>query len=114
MPNEIELKLKVRPDQLTRLADARWLTRLASGAVENNQLISVYYDTDDLALREQGATLRVRECEGVFTQNFKAQCTSGESALGRLEWECSIAGRRPDLKHAAKKKTAGVDLKRLA
>ena len=114
MPNEIELKLKVRPAQLTRLAGARWLTRLASGAGENSRSVSVYYDTDDLSLREQGATLRVRECKGVFTQNFKAQSTSGESALGRLEWDCVIRGRRPDLKHAAKKKTAGVDLKKLA
>jgi inorganic triphosphatase YgiF len=114
MANEIELKLDVRPAQLARLATAPWLARLASGPAKNRRLESVYYDTDELRLRNHRAVLRVRKAGGAYTQTFKAETADADAALGRLEWECPVKTSRPDLKHARKKKTGGVNLKGLA
>ncbi|HEY4076144.1 MAG TPA: CHAD domain-containing protein [Rhizomicrobium sp.] len=111
MADEIELKLEVSPRQLARLKRASWLARYATGRGEDHRLVSVYYDTDDLALRDQRAILRVRDADGQFVQTFK----SGQGAgLGRLEWECPLDGPKPQLTHARKKRTGGVDLKDLA
>jgi triphosphatase len=114
MANEIELKLDVKPSQLARLAAAPWLARLASGRAKDRRLESVYYDTDELRLRDQRAVLWVRQAGGAYTQTFKAQSQDADAALGRLEWECPVKTSRPDLKHARKKKTGGFNLKELA
>jgi inorganic triphosphatase YgiF len=114
MASEIELKLDVRPPQLTRLQRAPWLARYATGPGTARKLDSVYYDTDDFALWKRHAILRVRKSDGTFTQTFKAKSHDSDAALGRLEWECPLANARPDLKEARKKKTGGVNLKKLA
>jgi inorganic triphosphatase YgiF len=112
--SEIELKLDVSLSQLNRLQRTPWLKRYASGPAQDHRLDSVYYDTDDLKLRRRQAILRVRESDGRFTQTFKAQSQASDAALGRLEWECPIAHPQPDLKDARKKKTGGVNLRKLA
>jgi inorganic triphosphatase YgiF len=114
MANEIELKLEVRPTQLRKLAVAPWLVRFASGPAETHRLESVYYDTDELALRAQRAILRVRKNGDAYTQTFKSESRAAHAGLGRLEWECPLDDAKPYLKHARKKKTGGVALKKLA
>jgi inorganic triphosphatase YgiF len=99
---------------LTRLQRAPWLARYATGPGKGDRLDSVYYDTDDFALRERHAILRVRASDGAFTQTFKAETQGSDAALGRLEWECPLANARPDFKEARKKKTGGINLKKLA
>jgi inorganic triphosphatase YgiF len=112
MTGEIELKLEVKPSQLGRLKHDSWLAQYASGPAEGKRLVSVYYDTDNLALRDQRATLRVRNADGEFIQTFKSE--RKWYGLGRLEWECPLKGPLPKLKHARKKRTDGVDLRALA
>jgi inorganic triphosphatase YgiF len=114
MTSEIELKLDVTIAQLAGLKRAAWLMRYASGPGQNSRLNSVYYDTDDLALRRQRAYLRVREADGAYTQTFKVENRGHYASLERLEWECALDGARPDLEHARKKKTGGLNLKKLA
>jgi len=107
---EIELKLEVPPSALARLKRAPWLIRHAEKPGEDTRLISVYYDTDKGALKKRRATLRVRDADGAFLQTFKRDSTG----LGRLEWECPLDDPSPKLTHAARKKTGGLDIKKLA
>jgi inorganic triphosphatase YgiF len=60
------------------------------------RLISIYYDTPDLALHRKALTLRVREQAGRFTQTVKAAEVAGTGLLSRGEWEDTLAENRPD------------------
>jgi inorganic triphosphatase YgiF len=92
--HEIELKLRVRPDDLPRLADAPVLA--VAGKAVTRPLESVYYDTPDRRLRAAALTLRVRRQGRRFVQTVKAAPQPG-GALVRPEWEVPVAGIRPDL-----------------
>jgi triphosphatase len=95
MATEVELKLAARLADLPELKRA--LAAIAPGAVSSQeQLISTYYDTPDLALQRQGLTLRVRERGGRFIQTVKAEGVAGAAMLARGEWEDALAENRPD------------------
>jgi inorganic triphosphatase YgiF len=59
-------------------------------------LVSTYFDTPDLALRQAGSTLRVRDEDGRFIQTLKTAGPDGANLLARGEWEDMIAENRPD------------------
>jgi triphosphatase len=59
-------------------------------------LISTYYDTPDLALKQRGLTLRVRDRGGHFLQTVKEGDLASVDLLSRGEWEDTIAEDRPD------------------
>ena len=81
---EIELKFACRPEDLAAV-----LAAAPAGDDESRELISVYFDTADLALQKAGASLRVREHEGRRVQTLKR----GEG-LVREEYEAPIEGDR--------------------
>jgi inorganic triphosphatase YgiF len=83
---EIELKFACGPDDLAAV-----LAAAPPGDDENRELISVYFDTADLALQKAGASLRVREQEGKRVQTLKR----GEG-LDREEYEAPIEGLAPN------------------
>ncbi len=83
---EIELKFTCGPDDLAAV-----LAAAPPGDDESRELISVYFDTADLALQKAGASLRVREQEGQRVQTLKR----GEG-LDREEYEAPIDGLAPD------------------
>src|SRR6478735_9099276 len=83
---EIELKFACGPEDLAAV-----LARAPPGDEESRELISVYFDTPDLALQKAGASLRVREDKGARVQTLKR----GEG-LEREEHEAPIAGFAPD------------------
>jgi triphosphatase len=83
---EIELKLTGGPDDLAAV-----LAAAPPGDDESHELISVYFDTPDLALQRAGASLRVREQEGKRVQTLKR----GEGP-DREEYEAPIDGLAPD------------------
>jgi inorganic triphosphatase YgiF len=83
---EIELKFLCAPDDLGRV-----LAAAPAGDEESRELISVYFDTPDLALQKAGASLRVRESQGQRVQTLKRGC-----GLAREEHEAPIAGAAPD------------------
>ena len=112
MGHEIELKLEIPRQQARQLAGSAWLKKLACGPVQKKHLVSVYYDTDDLTLRDNQSMLRVRRVDGRFVQTFKAQAM-GTGALSRLQWEVPIQGPKPDLRRAHKRDTGGLNLKKL-
>ena len=58
------------------------------------ELVSIYFDTPDLALSKRGVFLRVRESGGRYVQTIKAM-QSAADLFERFEWETEISGRAP-------------------
>ena len=94
---EVELKLEVPADSLYRLARSPLLRAARKKSPKPATLVSVYFDTDKLELRNKGLSLRVRRIGRRHIQTIKRE--SGESAalFTRDEWEHPISGRHPDL-----------------
>lgn len=90
---EIELKLRVRPEDLRRLSAA---PALALSRPTTRTLESVYFDTPDLQLRRSGTVLRVRRDGKRYLQTLKAD-GGGTALQNREESETPIKGARPDL-----------------
>src|SRR4051812_48380485 len=84
---EVELKFLCTPDDLAVV-----LAAAPAGDDESRELISVYFDTPDLALQKAGVSLRVRESKGRRVQTLKR----GEG-LSREEHEAPITGDEPDM-----------------
>jgi triphosphatase len=91
--SEIELKLRVRPEDLRRLSTAPVLAR-SRGTTRT--LESVYFDTPDLQLRRSGNVLRVRRDGKRYLQTLKADGV-GAVLQNREESETPISGAHPDL-----------------
>src|SRR5437899_2428695 len=83
---EVELKFVCGPGDLAAV-----LAAAPPGDESEAELISVYFDTADLALQKAGASLRVRESKGRRVQTLKR----GEG-LTREEFEAPIDGLAPD------------------
>src|ERR1700742_3623584 len=87
---EIELKFACGPDDLAAVLAAAPKS-VPGGDDETRELISVYFDTPDLALQKAGASLRVREHKGRRVQTLKR----GQGMV-REEHETPIEGLAPD------------------
>ncbi len=96
-PREFELKLEFDPADLAAI-EAHPL--LAGIRLDRQTLVSVYYDTDTLALHEAGLCLRVRNTGKGYVQTVKSMNGMAE-LFDRPEWEREVSGPRPDLKLAA-------------
>ncbi len=83
---EVELKFLCTPADLGAV-----LAAAPAGDDESRELISVYFDTPELALQKAGVTLRVRESGGRRIQTLKRG-----DGLSREEHEAAIAGFEPD------------------
>jgi len=83
---EVELKFACGTEDLAAV-----LAAAPAGDDADAELISVYFDTADLALQKAGVSLRVRESKGRRVQTLKR----GEG-LAREEYEASIEGLAPD------------------
>ena len=98
LAEEVELKFAVPPGQVAALRKRSPLPRTnqrhKTGRRRRQRLLSVYFDTPDLELRQRGIGLRVRHVDGRRLQTVK--CDSPASPAGRLECEHEIAGDRPD------------------
>jgi triphosphatase len=95
MGNEIELKFQVPPRELRKLKAARTLRRKPS---EEEDLVSVYFDTPKHKLARNDVTLRVRRRGDKFFQTIKSGGSNGSFRRG--EWEHEIKGAVPDLREA--------------
>jgi triphosphatase len=92
---EVELKLEVPAHSLDRLARSPLLraARISKPAT----LVSVYFDTDKLKLRNKGLSLRVRRIGRRHLQTIKQESGKSAALFTRNEWEHPIGGRQPDL-----------------
>jgi inorganic triphosphatase YgiF len=91
--SEVELKLRVRPEHLRRLAAAPVLAR---SRAKSRTLETVYFDTADLRLHHAGTVLRVRRDGRRYLQALKS-AGHGAALQRREEAEAPVAGARPDL-----------------
>jgi triphosphatase len=86
---EYELKLETEPQ------DALWIKDHPLGRdTQTQSLTSVYFDTEDLRLRDAGVFLRVRQVGNRYIQTIK---TSQGDVFSRNEWEHEISTPWPDL-----------------
>jgi inorganic triphosphatase YgiF len=94
-PKEIELKLRVAPEDIEALRNHPDFSG-AFGTPTRQILESTYFDSDDRVLREHGLTLRVRQVGDKRIQTIKAEHPAS-SGFERSEWEQVIDGDQPDL-----------------
>ncbi|HSE79024.1 MAG TPA: CHAD domain-containing protein [Alphaproteobacteria bacterium] len=96
-PTEIELKLKIPRESLSRLLRHRALSRFGTGRPVKTRLISTYFDTPDLRLMRERIALRVRKVGGRHIQTLKCAPRAESGVNTRQEWETEIRHDRPDL-----------------
>ena len=94
-PKEIELKLRVAPEDIAVLRNHPHFV----GALHDpthETLDSVYFDSDKRFLHDHGLTLRVRHIGDKCVQTIKT-ANQGSDWFERSEWEQAIEGDQPDL-----------------
>ncbi|TMJ43706.1 MAG: CYTH domain-containing protein [Alphaproteobacteria bacterium] len=91
---EVELKLEVPADSLTRLSRSSLLQAARRKPSKPEILISVYFDTDKLKLRNKGLSLRVRRVGRRHVQTIKQESDESAVLFARNEWEHQIGGRQ--------------------
>jgi len=97
MSQEIEIRLNVHPDDLSKLAASPLVRRFAQGNAATRRLNTVYYDTPDFAFARCGVSLRVRRQGRRFIQSVKEK-NAGALLSERNEWEAPLPDARPDLR----------------
>jgi inorganic triphosphatase YgiF len=92
--SEVKLELPVAAAPLVKK-----LPLLRGTQPKRKTEVSVYFDTPKHTLRKRGLMLRVRHSDGCYVQTIKA--TENADIFARDEWECEIAGPKPDLRRAS-------------
>ena len=97
MPNnrEMELKATIDPVQIDRLKDLPEIKKRATGRARSRKLVTVYFDTPDCALRQQGLSLRVRRIGRAYVQCVKRADKRLGGMLVRTEWEGPVPNEEP-------------------
>ncbi|WP_157216605.1 CYTH and CHAD domain-containing protein [Flavisphingomonas formosensis] len=93
MAQEVELKLELTP----AAADALERSGLLPGMPQIVRQRSVYFDTPDHALSEEGMTLRIRHVGRKRVQTVKAEGGSAAGLFARPEWEFGVKSDTPVL-----------------
>ena len=92
---EFELKLSLPPDEFDGLvANPRLMGN--GGEPSQKVLRSIYYDTPDLRLRNEGLTLRVRHDGERYVQTIKAETQLRNGLSNPIEVEDPVEGSKPD------------------
>jgi triphosphatase len=88
---EVEIKLEFDPADAARLA----AHPLLYSRPQEQDLVSIYFDTPGETLHKAGVYLRIRDIDGRQVQTIKT-AKSGGGLFDRLEWEREVRGRTPD------------------
>jgi triphosphatase len=94
---EIELKLEVPMRNLPRLAASPLLKGATTLERKPADLVSTYFDTNKLKLRQHGLSLRVRRIGSRLVQTVKQEHNGNAALFTRGEWEHDIRTNLPDL-----------------
>jgi triphosphatase len=103
MAEETELKLRLAPTDVRRLRAA--LRRLA-GPPRRTHVLSIYYDTPELALAARGYALRIRRVGRQWVQTLKGGGAESGGLHRREEENLKVRAPRPDATALA---AAGLD-----
>jgi len=101
MAREFELKLEIPATAASAVMALPWLTEHGAAGAQAKPMTAVYFDTPKRALRQKGISLRVRRIGNKHVQTVKATNGSATFSIDRHEWECEIAGDKPDLRFVA-------------
>ena len=96
---EIELKLLLSKEDLERLLTLDFMVQaIREGSRRVRHLVSTYYDTPELTLKEHGIAYRVRDKgDGSFEATVKTQKQSAGGLSERLELNLPLAEAQPVL-----------------
>ena len=96
---EIELKLLLSKEDLERLLTLDSMVQaIREGSRKVRHLVSTYYDTQELTLKEHGIAYRVRDKgDGSFEATVKTQKQSAGGLSERLELNLPLAEAQPVL-----------------
>ena len=96
---EIELKLLLSKEDLERLLTLDFMVQaIREGSRKVRHLVSTYYDTQELTLKEHGIAYRVRDKgDGSFEATVKTQKQSAGGLSERLELNLPLAEAQPAL-----------------
>ncbi|RZF26397.1 CYTH and CHAD domain-containing protein [Paraburkholderia sp. UYCP14C] len=95
---ERELKLQVSLEDVGKICDAPVLADYKrNGDLTEMLLTSTYYDTPDLAFRQCGASLRVRNQGDTMVQTIKLDGSANAGLYERDELETPVGSDAPDL-----------------
>lgn len=96
---EIELKLLLSKEDLERLLTLDFMVQaVREGSRKVRQLVSTYYDTQELTFKEHGIAYRVRDKgDGSFEATVKTQKQSAGGLSERLELNLPLAEAQPVL-----------------
>lgn len=96
---EIELKLLLSKEDLERLLTLDFMVQaVREGSRRVRHLVSTYYDTQELTLKEHGIAYRVRDKgDGSFEATVKTQKQSAGGLSERLELNLPLAEAQPVL-----------------
>lgn len=93
---EVELKLLIDPADIPRLRRHSLLKVLCPSGPKTRKLISIYFDTDDFALKRRDVALRVRRSGRQWIQTVKGGGSVQAGLHQRDEWEAPVAHGAPD------------------
>jgi inorganic triphosphatase YgiF len=97
--DERELKLTVPPDEFDQLLRASTAVFQPTQPSRRIRQRTTYFDTADLALKNAGVALRLREAEGELVHSIKTlQSAASAGAAVRAEWEWSARSKAIDLR----------------
>jgi len=94
---EIELKLRLEPENVALVYVSPVLDKYAQGDFLQQQLVSSYFDTANHDLRQQGFSLRLRKIGDQIIQTVKAAGNQEGDLHQRHEWEQETKQFVPDL-----------------
>lgn len=96
MANEIELKLRIAPQDVDALGQHPAVLSHLIAAPITRQLTSIYYDTPDFKLKQAKTSLRVRHMQGMWFQAIKSAGVVKDGLHSRKEWEDKLEKGEPD------------------
>ena len=97
MANELELKLAISPEDMTRLRQHPLLVRYAEAQELPQVIHNRYFDTPDRALAQRQVAIRLRSIGDHWWQTLKIMQQHPSGLSIRDEWELPVAGPRLEL-----------------
>ncbi|MCP5246696.1 MAG: CYTH domain-containing protein [Burkholderiales bacterium] len=97
VPTEIELKLRFPLQYTTTIKELSLLKDFSIATPLEQDILSIYFDTPDLILRNHRIALRTRKIGDQWLQTIKSNGTAQSGLHRHHEWEFPITTEKPEL-----------------